>query len=95
MTQTTLDFAPLSHGIDTEDAAAERASKTVRLHRELVLLAVKEYPASTAGELSMSVPFDAVEVRRRLYDLKLVGLVRTGEPRKCEVQGTLQKTYSA
>ena len=77
--------APGSHARDPvtsrEAEAVVTATGTRATHCAAVLGVVRGTPGSTASEIERHVPYDLTETRRRLTDLKNLGLVRQGAPR--------------
>lgn len=87
------------HGLPSEHANASHAvdSGAVSGNRKVVLDALREWTRAphelagpTAGELAKRTDLSAVEVRRRVSDLKAMGLVWHGEGRTCSEEGTPQ-----
>jgi len=102
-TQPGLFDLPLAATADpaSSHAAAAEATRSGRAqrHREVVLRLVKAHPDKTAVELfSLQTGPDTLgrhEISRRLADLKNLGLVEQGAPRKCSVNGTAMVTWRA
>lgn len=91
-----------------EREAAERMVRSGRLsaHYMIVLTELRMFPGRTGAELEraiwMMLPFSSqeerakinvYEVRRRLSDLKKLGLARQGATRKCAVAKTSAVTW--
>ena len=94
----------MAHGSDPESSwmAAERHVKSgqQRTNLGIVLLALEKHPAVTAAELEALIgePLGRerlTEVRRRLFDLRVKGLVWRCRKRKCKVANTLATTWRA
>ena len=82
-----VDRRKLSRSSDPWTSKA--AASSVDLSRTLsdALERVRATPLSTASELG------AEGVRKRLNDLRNLGLVRTGEPRRCRITGRMAQTW--
>ena len=76
----------------TSKEAAVKASKS-ESHRQAVWWAVRDHPNCTYRELACHVEFEAVEVMRRLNDLRLSGRVVQGDIRKCRINGSRMVTW--
>lgn len=78
-------------------AANAESSGTAARHRAAivcVLLRAKE--PMTGGEIAKATGrLTNVQVMRRMDDLCQSGLVRRGGPRRCQIMGTVQTTWSA
>ena len=80
---------PASHRNDPTSStlAAERHATKAATNEALVLLALKDHPGATAGELAPLTGIVArdqlQEVRRRLSSMLKAGLVRQGDVRPC------------
>lgn len=85
------------HGPETSKAAAiaTEASGRAPTHRAMLLRAVQTRPGRTSAELAVACALDRHEAARRLPELRQAGLVRNGEVRVCDVQGTKQMTWWA
>lgn len=77
--------------------AEERVTKSGKraTDRQIVEQAVRDWPNSTAAELHLHLfgCMDLITVRRRLDDLRKMGLAKQGEQRKCRIAGTLALTW--
>ena len=76
--------------------AEERMRKSGKLikHRTIVVLAVRDFPGSTAPELAFKTQqLDRYEFSRRLPEAEQVGLVKKGIERNCRINGTLMTTW--
>lgn len=62
-------------------------------HKMLVKSVIIAHPGCTAGEIADLCELSAVEVRRRITDLKYDKAVWPGDIRVCSIEGTKQQTY--
>lgn len=75
-------------------AALEHTQSGARdLHCEVVLRLVAANAGKTASELAAMAPYDLQEVRRRLTDLKHIGDVRNGAPRRAHGRAKAEVTW--
>lgn len=83
------------HGPATSKSAAIATEKSGRAaeRRKLLLRAVQTRPGRTSAELAVACTLDRHEAARRLPELREMGLVRNGEARVCDVQGTKALTW--
>jgi len=104
-----LGDIPAAHRRDPPGSHEAAHAITASGHRQRqldrVYSLVLEFPGRTAGELAsesageaalghgLLPSYDAYQVRRRLYDLKELGLVVRGSTRRCEAAGTTQCTW--
>lgn len=79
--------------VATSHEAARAMNRTGRakFHVDLVMAVVQQQPGLTAPEIAEHVPFDSVEVTRRLGDLQRLEKVRKGQPRPCRARGGNRK----
>jgi hypothetical protein len=102
-----LADVPAAHRHDPPGSHEAAHAITTSGHRQRqldrVYSLVLEFPGRTAGELAAESAvqalraerdsYDAYQVRRRLYDLKELGLALRGATRRCEAVGTTQSTW--
>ena len=97
MIQTTFNDV-MTHCNDPAPAkeAARQMHKSgaARLHREMVLQAVRDYPGATAPEVGRVTGLGHIEAQRRLSDLKNSGEVLRGDGRICGVKNKKMSTWS-
>lgn len=89
---SVLDWCPLARITDPEtshEAAADQIESERRdNHAERVLEVVRKMPGCSYRELADAAEFpEAVEVIRRLDDLRKAGLVHAGDKRRCSISG--------
>ena len=68
--------------------AEHEASGKAESHRQRILENIKVVEGRTFGEIAVAVRLDAVEVMRRLNDLRKAGEIQKGYARVCRVKGT-------
>ena len=95
--QINFKTRTMAHGNDPASSheAAERTTRSGKkaTHMAAVLATVMRHPGSTAAELAQYLSYGAVEVRRRLSDLKREGTIERGPSRFCNEAGTHAVTW--
>lgn len=61
--------------------------------RTLCLAEVRRMPGQTAAEIAAALGLERHVPSRRLPELREAGLVRNGDARRCDVQGTMALTW--
>lgn len=70
-------------------------SGAAQAQRDACLDEVRRGPGQTAAEIALAVGLERHAPSRRLPELRVAGLVRNGEARKCVVMGRLALTWFA
>lgn len=79
----------------TSHLAAEEVTASGKRSQQQAqaVAAVRAWPGCTSFELAMKSDLDRYALARRLPEVVLAGLVRKGEPKRCDVTGRLALTW--
>lgn len=82
---------------ETSQTAADRAERSgsAASQRERILAYVRDNPGRTSAEIADALRLNRHTPARRLPELRALGLVASGDPRTCSVQGTRAMVWRA
>ena len=90
MTPASRSTDPVTSNLAEAEVTSSGAR---RAQADEVLSMARAMPGATSAEIARGHFPTMIKARRRLPDLERAGLVKRGEPRKCNVTGRLSLTW--